>query len=67
MRIVNVETFLVGNPWKNWLFVRILTDEGLSGVGEGSLGHLSKTVETAVHVVPAHAVHHDLLSVELKC
>ena len=44
MRIVNVETFLVGNPWKNWLFVRVETDEGIYGIGEGSLGHLSKTV-----------------------
>lgn len=49
MRITNIETYLVGNPWKNWLFVRLLTDEGIYGIGEGSLGHLSKTVETAIH------------------
>jgi galactonate dehydratase len=49
MRIVDVETHLVGNPWKNWLFLRLLTDEGIVGIGEGSLGHLSKTVETAIH------------------
>jgi len=49
MRIVDIETYLVGNPWKNWLFIRLITDEGIHGIGEGSLGHLSKTVETAIH------------------
>jgi galactonate dehydratase len=49
LKIVDVETYLVGNPWKNWVFVRLLTDSGIYGIGEGSLGHLSKTVETAIH------------------
>ena len=49
MKIVDVETYLVGNPWKNWVFVKLLTDSGIYGIGEGSLGHLSKTVETAIH------------------
>jgi galactonate dehydratase len=49
MKITNIETYLVGNPWKNWLFVKIETDGGIYGIGEGSLGHLSKTVETAIH------------------
>src|SRR5215470_17559942 len=48
MRITNIHTHLVGNPWKNWLFVRVETDEGLHGIGEGTLGHFSKTVEAAV-------------------
>ena len=29
MRISGVRTFLVGNPWKNWLFVRVDTVAGL--------------------------------------
>jgi galactonate dehydratase len=49
MKITEITTYLVGNPWKNWLFVRVNTDEGIHGIGEGSLGHLSKTVETAIH------------------
>lgn len=49
MKITEITTYLVGNPWKNWLFVRVDTDEGIHGIGEGSLGHLSKTVETAIH------------------
>ena len=49
MRITSVETFTVGNPWKNWLFTRVHTDEGLYGVGEGTLNYFAKTVEAGVH------------------
>lgn len=50
MRITRATTYIVGNPWKNWLFVRLDTDRpGLYGVGEGSLNAFAKTVEAAVH------------------
>ena len=29
VKIVEIETYLVGAGWKNWLFVRVVTDEGL--------------------------------------
>jgi galactonate dehydratase len=48
MKIVDVQTFLVGNPWKNWLFVRVDTDEGIHGVGEGTLNGFSATVAAAI-------------------
>ena len=48
MRITDVQTFLVGNPWKNWLFVRVDTDEGIHGVGEGTLNGFSATVQAAI-------------------
>jgi galactonate dehydratase len=40
---------VVGNPWKNWLFVRLTTDEGLYGIGEGTLNGFPRTVEAAIH------------------
>jgi galactonate dehydratase len=50
VRITRATTYIVGNPWKNWLFVRVDTDQpGLYGVGEGSLNGCAKTVEAAVH------------------
>jgi galactonate dehydratase len=50
VRITEIETFIVGNPWKNWMFVRVRTDEpGLYGIGEGTLNAFAKTVEAAVH------------------
>jgi galactonate dehydratase len=49
MKITAVETYIAGNPWKNWLFAKVLTDEGIYGIGEGTLNYFGKTVETAIH------------------
>ena len=37
MKITGIETWTVGAEWKNWLFVRVDTDAGIHGVGEGTL------------------------------
>jgi galactonate dehydratase len=49
MKITRCETFIAGNPWKNWLFTRVHTDEGLYGIGEGTVNAFAKTVEAAIH------------------
>src|SRR5262249_40523485 len=36
-------------PWKNWLFSRVHTDEGLYGIGEGTVNGFAKSVEAAIH------------------
>ena len=48
MRIVGIETFTVGAGWKNWLFVRVQTDKGVTGLGEGTLNGFIRTTEAAV-------------------
>ncbi len=37
MKITEIETFTVGAGWKNWLFVKVHTDAGIHGIGEGTL------------------------------
>jgi galactonate dehydratase len=32
MKITRIETFTVGAGWKSWLFVRLQTDTGLTGL-----------------------------------
>lgn len=49
MKIVDARTIVVGNPWKNWVFVQLLTDEGITGVGEATSGLSTKPNEAAVH------------------
>jgi galactonate dehydratase len=49
VKIIDVRTYLVGNQWKNWLFVRVDTDDGIHGVGEGTLNGFAATVEAAIH------------------
>ncbi|MBI3668006.1 MAG: mandelate racemase/muconate lactonizing enzyme family protein [Acidobacteria bacterium] len=65
MRITDIQTYLVGNPWKNWVFVKLNTDEGIHGIGEGSLGHLSKTVETAIHEMKPFIMGLEVFQTEL--
>jgi len=48
VKITGIETFTVGAGWKNWLFVRVGTDEGLTGLGEGTLNGFIRTTEAAV-------------------
>ena len=49
MIIQDFDTSIVGNTWKNWLFIRVTTDTGLHGVGEASLNGFARTVEAAIH------------------
>jgi galactonate dehydratase len=65
VKITNIKTYLVGNPWKNWLFVRVETDDGIHGIGEGSLGHLSRTVEAAIHEMKPFVLGLDAFQTEM--
>jgi galactonate dehydratase len=49
VRITDTQTVVVGNPWKNWILVRVLTDEGVVGLGEATGGLSTKPIEAAVH------------------
>ena len=49
MNISQLETFLANAGLRNYLFVRLRTDTGLTGVGEASLEWQEKTVETLCH------------------
>ena len=50
MKITAIETYPVGAGWKNWLFVRVLTDQdGLYGVSEATINGFIKTTEAAIH------------------
>jgi galactonate dehydratase len=64
MRITDIRIFVAGNPWKNWLFVRVETDAGIHGIGEGSLGHLNHAVEGAVRDITPKILGMDPFDVE---
>lgn len=49
MKIVRLESFLANGGLRNYLFVRLHTDTGLTGVGECTLEWQEKTVQTLVH------------------
>jgi galactonate dehydratase len=49
MKITNFETFLANAGLRNYLFIRLTTDNGIQGIGEASLEWQEKTVETICH------------------
>lgn len=48
MRITKADTYIVGNPWKNWVFLRLETDEGIHGIGEATINGFARTAATAI-------------------
>jgi galactonate dehydratase len=49
MKITKVETFLCNAGLRNYLFLRLHTDTGLTGVGEASLEWQEEAVRTLIH------------------
>jgi len=49
MKVVKVETFLTNSGLRNYLFIRLTTDNGLTGLGEASLEWQELTVQTLLH------------------
>src|SRR5260370_39316841 len=64
MKITDVTTYIVGNPWKNWVFTRVDTDAGLHGIGEATLNGFAKTVEAAIHELKRFVIGQDPFDVE---
>ncbi|MER5353930.1 galactonate dehydratase [Kitasatospora sp. NPDC002551] len=61
MRITSLETFLVA---PRWLFLRVATDEGITGWGEPVVEGRAETVRTAVAELADHLVGRDPLRIE---
>jgi galactonate dehydratase len=59
MKIEAIETVPVGAGWKNWLFVRVFTDEGIDGLGEGTLNGFIRTTDAAVQELAPLAIGQD--------
>lgn len=56
MEVTNVETYVVDAGWRNWFFIRVKTDEGITGVGEalgaeGLTSALEEVAQTHKHYV----------------
>lgn len=59
MKITEIETFAVGAGWKNWLFVRVHTDGGIHGLGEGTLNGFIRTTEAAIRELEHFVIGED--------
>lgn len=60
-----VETFVVNGAWRNFLIVKVTTNDGIIGWGDGTLGWKEFAVESLVHeFADRHLVGRDPLRIE---
>lgn len=64
MKITGVETFLVFAEWRNWVFVRVSTNEGLTGCGEATLEGKEQAVVAAIGELEGYLIGRDPLRIE---
>ncbi|MCZ6680523.1 MAG: mandelate racemase/muconate lactonizing enzyme family protein [Candidatus Poribacteria bacterium] len=73
MKIVEMQTFVVGNipPYRGgrrWLFIKLVTDEGIEGIGEwstGQVGREASNIQLIQHLVDQFVIGTDPFQIEL--
>lgn len=65
MKIVDVKSAVLGTAWRNLTFVRVITDEGLEGVGEvRMIQHTDALQGYLAEAVPNHVLGYDPFEIE---
>lgn len=64
MKITDIKTFLVDCFRTNWAFVKVYTDEGITGVGEATLEYKEKSLVGAVEHIKEALVGKDPTNIE---
>ncbi len=64
MKITDVKTFFMGVARQSWLFVKIETDEGIYGWGEGSPEWQEKAVAVAIQEFGRRIINQDPTLIE---
>jgi galactonate dehydratase len=64
VRITGLQSYLMWGDPRNWVFVKLSTDEGIHGWGEGTLEGKEDTVRTAIHELGQYLIGKDPSAVE---
>lgn len=64
MKVTDIKTFVVDCFRTNWVFVKVYTDEGISGVGEGTLEYKEKALLGAVVHIKSYLLGKDPRQIE---
>ncbi|MBQ4160066.1 MAG: galactonate dehydratase [Clostridia bacterium] len=64
MKVTDVKTFVVDCFRTNWVFVKVYTDEGVTGVGEATLEYKEKALLGAVEHIKEYLVGKNPLDIE---
>ena len=66
MKITNIETFIVDAGWRPWTFVKIETDEGVTGYGECSDGRSPSGVVGTIEDLKPLLIDEDPRAYEMR-
>ena len=64
MKVTDIKTFVVDCFRTNWVFVKVYTDEGITGVGEATLEYKEKALLGAVEHIREYLVGKNPLQIE---
>jgi galactonate dehydratase len=65
MKITDVKTFVMGTSWRNLVFVKVYTDDGIVGVGEATLQNLEEPVVAYIEAAKKkHVIGSDPFRIE---
>ena len=64
MKITDIKTYVVDCFRTNWVFVKIYTDEGVTGVGEGTLEYKEKALVGAIEHLKSYLIGKDPRTIE---
>jgi len=64
LKITDIKTFVVNAYRTNFVFVKIFTDEGLTGVGEGTLEYKERALTGAIEDLKEYLIGKDPLRIE---
>jgi len=64
MKISSVEIYLIPNPWKGWVFIKVLTSNGEEGIGEATHYFGQRAVKSIYRDVKEFILGEDPFKVE---
>ena len=64
MKVIDIKTFVVECFRTNWIFVKVYTDEGITGIGEGTLEHREKAFLGAMEHIKEYMIGKNPLDIE---
>jgi galactonate dehydratase len=64
MNVTNLKSYVVDAAWRNWVFVKVFTDEGVTGVGEASLEGHEERVVAALRAIKSYLVGKNPIEIE---
>jgi galactonate dehydratase len=64
MKIQDIKIFVADAAWRDWVFVKVYTDDGLTGVGEATLEWNSQAVVSKIQEMKSYFIGKDPTTIE---